>query len=65
VGNGLIDVPKIVSGISGEMSRQLLGGYDGLVEEGAKIGDIGFIERPGVLGEHGITIHGIGACRHA
>src|SRR5258708_5712080 len=65
VSDRLIDVPKIVSGIGGDISRELMGGHDGLVEEGTKIGDIGFIERQGVLGQHDIAIDRISGCRHA
>jgi hypothetical protein len=45
-----IDVPEIVSGIGGDMDWKLVGGTDSLLEEGAKIGDVGFIQGQGVLG---------------
>jgi len=65
VGDGLIDIPVVVGGISRDMGRELLGSHNGTLEEGTKIGDIRFVERQGELGQHHIAIDRIGACRHA
>src|SRR5207247_883338 len=42
VSHRLIDIPKVVSGISGHMGRELIGGHDGSLEEGAIIRDVSF-----------------------
>src|SRR2546421_9905337 len=55
----LIDVPKVVSGFGCHMGRELIGGHDGSLEEGAIIGDVGFIEGLGILAQHRIAIHGV------
>src|SRR6266704_3342330 len=65
VSHRFIDVPKVVSGISGHMSRELIGGHDGSLEEGTIIRDIGFVEGQGVLGQHHIAIHRVRAGRDA
>jgi len=50
VSHRLIDVPIVVSGISGHMGRELVGGNDSSLEEGAILGDVSFVEGQGVLG---------------
>lgn len=50
VGDCFIDVPVVVSGISRHIGRELIGGHHSSLEEGAIIGDVGLIERQGVLG---------------
>ncbi len=42
------------------MGGELIKRHDGSLEEGTKIGDIGFVERQGVLGQHHIAIDRIG-----
>src|SRR5947209_3742770 len=65
VSHRLIDVPVVVSGISGHMGRELIGGHDGLLEEGAIIRDVSFIEGQGVLSEHHLAIDGVCAGGHS
>jgi hypothetical protein len=50
VSHRLIDVPVVVSGISGHRGRELVGGNDSSLEERAIIGDVSFVERQRVLG---------------
>src|SRR5260370_6045854 len=65
VSHRLIDVPIVVSGISGHRGRELIGGHDGSLEEGAIRSDVRFIEGQGVLGEHHIARDGIRAGGHS
>src|SRR5438132_4396249 len=60
VSHRLIDIPVVVSGISGHMRRELVGARDRALIEGTIVGDIGFIEGQGVLGKHHIAVDGIG-----
>jgi hypothetical protein len=49
VGNGLIDVPRIKGGISGDVSGELLKSGNCLNVEGKEIADIALVERLSVL----------------
>ena len=64
VGHRFIDVPIVIGGISGDPGGKLVEGHHGTPEEGTKIGDVGFVEGQGVLGEQDVSIHRISACRH-
>lgn len=57
----LIDVPEVVGRISGDMGGVLIESDDSTLEERTKRGDIGSIERQGVLSEGHIAIHGVSA----
>src|SRR5438128_944126 len=56
----LVDVPEIESGIGGDVRGKLVGGDNSALKERTIIGDVGFIEGQGVLGEHDITIDRVG-----
>src|SRR5947207_13866278 len=56
VSHRLIDIPVVVSSISGHIGRELVGGHHGSLEEGTIIRDVRLIEGPGVLGEHPLAI---------
>jgi hypothetical protein len=62
-GAGLIGIPGIEGGISGDMHRKGVQDGHGLDVERDEIGDVIFIERLGELGQHDIAIvRGDGGC---
>src|SRR6266567_1791756 len=63
-GRPLVDRPRIKSRISSEMSGEVLEGDDGLLIQGAEIGDIAFIEGSCIFGEHHIAIIRSSGSRH-
>ena len=60
----LVDIPRIKGRISGQMGGKVVEGHNGLLIQGAKVGDIAFIERLGVVGQHDSAIVSYGADRH-
>src|SRR5258708_27905338 len=60
----LVDVPEIESGIGGDVRGKLVGSDNSALKEWTIIGDVGFIEGQGVLGEHDIPIDRVGGRRH-
>ncbi len=61
-GTGLVDVPGVIGGISGDMDGKSREHGHGLDVERRKVGDISFIERQGEISQHDITVDGIGGC---
>ena len=53
---GLVDIPGIKGGIASQMSGEEAQSQDGVFIKGAEIGDIGLIERLGILSQHDIPI---------
>jgi hypothetical protein len=63
MGHRLIDVPVIEGGIGRHMDRELVKDDDGAQVQRTVIGDIGFMEGQGVLGDNDITVvRGSGSC---
>lgn len=60
-GHRLIDVAVIEGGIGGHMDGEVVKSHHGAQIERAVTGDIGFIERQGVLGQHDVAVVRIGS----
>src|SRR6266496_89907 len=56
----LIDVPGIKGSIGGDVGRIGIQGQHSVAVQGAEVGHIPFIERPGEIRHHHIAINGIG-----
>ncbi len=57
----LIDIPVVVGSISRHMRREAVGRHDGALVEGPIVAHIGLVEGQGVLGQHHLAIHRVGA----
>ena len=60
-----MDIPRIKSRISSQIRGKLVEGHDRLLIQGTKIGDIAFIKRLRIVGEHDATIVSYGRDRNA
>ncbi len=54
--SGVVDIPRIIGSISGQVGGVLIEGSNGLTIQGAEIHDIVFVKRPGIFSQDDIAI---------
>ena len=60
-----MDPPAVVGGIGGQIPGILSAGQHTAAQEGTKIGEVGFIEGQGILGEHDLAVDRVSGRGHA
>ena len=54
--SGIVDIPRIIGSVSGQVSGVLIEGSNGLTIQGEEIHDIIFVKRPGIFNQDDIAI---------